>query len=201
MEERLQGAQPPPFLPAPSGSHYTRPRLGGLGGGGLGTQGRAGLGEKGGGKRCGLATGNIPLVPSPSPAPRLRTCEWLALAGRGWRGPGRVLHSTFIPDWPGNLSRFPVRGMGSFSSGERFQELRGFVFIPLNAQRGREEQHRPPSDPVCLRDQTASLGGTRSLRGVWRPSPTPPSGYFGVWAASAVPGFLVPPPSPCPRSP
>lgn len=30
--EQLQGAQPPPFLTAPSGSHYTRPRLGGLGG-------------------------------------------------------------------------------------------------------------------------------------------------------------------------
>lgn len=47
MEERLQEAQPPRFLLAPSGSHYTRPRLGGLGGRYWARGGRdVGLGEK-----------------------------------------------------------------------------------------------------------------------------------------------------------
>lgn len=31
QEDRLQGAQSPRFLLAPSGSHHTRPRLGGVG--------------------------------------------------------------------------------------------------------------------------------------------------------------------------
>lgn len=36
---------------------------------------------------------------------------------------------------------------------------------------------------------------------VWRPSPTPPSGYFGVWAASAGPGFPRAPALPLPTLP
>lgn len=76
--------------------------------------GCVGLGEKGGGKRGGLARGKVPLVRNLSSAPLFRTCEWLALEGRGRRGPGRVLHSRFIPDWRGNLS-VSSRGMGTLS--------------------------------------------------------------------------------------